>query len=200
MKPLTLAASLFWLTAVVTASAASPGLSNRPTAWPSRYADGAPPGFSGAFGEDSCHACHFQTRVNTAPGHVTIDGVPERFARGRSYPLTVTLQRADMRTGGFQFTARFSDNGAQAGGLTAAPEEEERLKVETREGVLYVNQRAEGAVVAPSGSTTWTIVWTAPEEGGSVVRFNVAANAGNGDAGAEGDYVFTAVRESTPAP
>ena len=29
------------------------------------YAEGAPPGFSGGFKEDSCHACHFHAEPNS---------------------------------------------------------------------------------------------------------------------------------------
>ena len=40
------------------------------------YAEGAPPGFSGGFKEDSCHACHFHAEPNSGAG--------TRHDRGRS--------------------------------------------------------------------------------------------------------------------
>jgi hypothetical protein len=46
------------------------------------YAEGAPPGFSGGFKEESCHACHFHAEPNSGGGRVTIDGIPARFASG----------------------------------------------------------------------------------------------------------------------
>jgi hypothetical protein len=196
VKLIAAAAGLVWLASVATVS-----LSAAATSLPSatlRYADGAPPGFSGAFGENSCHACHFEGDLNTKPGHVTIDGVPDRFVAGTSYPLTVTLQRPGMTTGGFQLTARFRDGGAQAGSLAVAPDEVERLKVDVKGDVVYANQRTAGSTLDSPGRAIWTIRWTAPADGG-VVRFDVAANAGNKDDSASGDYVFTVVRESEPA-
>ena len=66
------------------------------------YAEGAPPGFSGGFKEDSCHACHFDAELNSGGGRVTIEGVPSRFAAGERYTLTVTLGRVGMKRAGFQ--------------------------------------------------------------------------------------------------
>ena len=52
--------------------------------WPRTViADGAPPGFSGGFKEESCHACHFHAEPNPSPGRVVIDGVPATFAPAR---------------------------------------------------------------------------------------------------------------------
>ena len=48
------------------------------------YAEGAPPGFSGGFKEESCHACHFHAELNSGGGRVTIEGVPATFARRRA--------------------------------------------------------------------------------------------------------------------
>ncbi len=189
------ALGLVWLAAVATTSPSASAASRLATY---RYADGGPPGFSGTFGENSCHACHFEADVNTLPGHASIDGVPERFVQGTTYPLTVIVQRPGMTTGGFQLTARFRDGGAQAGVLAVAPEQAERLKVETKDTVQYANQRSAGAALASPGTARWTVLWTAPAASGAV-RFDVAANAGNKDESAGGDYVFTVVAESRPA-
>ena len=64
------------------------------------YAEGAPPGFSGGFKEDSCHACHFHAEVNSGGGRVRIEGVPAQFVAGQRYTLTVTLTRAGMKRAG----------------------------------------------------------------------------------------------------
>jgi hypothetical protein len=190
------AVGLVWVVVVATVS---PSATSMPRQFRSiEYADGAPPGFSGAFGENSCHACHFEADVNTNPGQVAIDGLPERYAAGVEYPLTVILQRPGMTTGGLQLTARFRDSGAQAGSFTVAPGEGERLKVDVKDGVQYVNQRSVGATLTSPGGGTWTVGWTAPPAGGGV-RFDVAANAGNRDESASGDHVFTIVQESAPA-
>jgi hypothetical protein len=162
------------------------------------YAEGAPPGFSGGFKEDSCHACHFHAEPNSGGGRVAIEGVPARFAAGERYTLTVILTRAGMKRGGFQLAARFNDSGAQAGTLTAAGRDAERVKVETQSGVQYAGQKlAESSVGADA--TQWTIEWTAPDRGGTVI-FHVAANAADGNESADGDFVYTASAESAPPP
>jgi hypothetical protein len=162
------------------------------------YAEGAPPGFSGGFKEQSCHACHFDAEPNTGPGRVVIDGAPAQFTPGERYTLTITLTRADMKRAGFQLAARFKDTGAQAGTLAPAATENERVGIETNASVQYANQKAAGAV-AGTGESRWTVEWTAPKTGGAVV-FHVAANAANGNESADGDLVFTVSAESAPPP
>jgi hypothetical protein len=163
------------------------------------YAEGAPPGFSGGFKEESCHACHFHEEPNAAPGRVTIEGVPAAFAAGQRYTLTITLTRAGMKRAGFQLAGRFKDGGAQAGTLAPSPGEGERVAVDGQGSVQYAGQRQAGAAVSAGDTATWTVVWTAPERGGPV-SFQVAANAANGDGSAEGDFVYTAAAEAAPPP
>ena len=161
------------------------------------YADGAPPGFSGGFGEPSCHACHFHHEVNTLPGRVALTGVPERYVAGERYPLTVTLSRAGLRTGGFQLTARFADGGAQAGTLQPAPGDEQRVKVERPGAIEYAGQRRAGSQPVAGDGLRWTLVWTAPSTGGAV-QFHAAANAGDNDETVEGDFVYTTSATADP--
>jgi hypothetical protein len=162
------------------------------------YADGAPPGFSGGFGEQSCHACHFHADVNSGPGRVTIAGVPQRFVAGESYPLTITLVRPGMTIGGFQFTARLQDGGAQAGTLEPARGEEERIRIDVHGDVQYANQRQQATALVTPDTARWALRWTAPETSGPIV-FHVAANAADGDESVDGDYIHTAVVEAAPS-
>jgi hypothetical protein len=163
---------------------------------PTDYADGAPPGFSGGFAEQSCDGCHFQNEPNTRPGEVSLSGVPERFVGGEQYPLAVTLTRPGMKLGGFQLAARFED-GTQAGRLERAPGEEKRLAVETQGDVHYANQRRPGAELTGPDTVKWTLVWTAPMAT-RPVTFHVAANAADNDESTRGDYVYTTTAQSTP--
>ena len=159
------------------------------------YAEGAPPGFSGGFKEESCHACHFHSEPNSGPGRVAIEGVPARFTAGERYTLIVTLTQAGMKRAGFQVTSRFKDTGAQAGTLAPAPDDRNRIGIDVRGGVQYAGQRKPGASVTASEAVRWTIQWTAPDAGGPVV-FNVAANAADGNESADGDFVYTTTAES----
>jgi hypothetical protein len=161
------------------------------------YAEGAPPGFSGGFKEESCHACHFHAELNSGGGRVTIEGVPARFAAGERYTLTVTLTRFGMKRAGFQLAARFMDSGAQAGTLAAGPGEGGRVGVESQGGVQYAGQKHAGSSVVAADAARWTIEWTAPDRGGPVI-FHASANAADGNESADGDFVYTATAESTP--
>lgn len=160
----------------------------------SGYADGAPPGFSGGFKEQSCDGCHFENEPNTGPGTLTLAGVPERFVGGQRYPLTVTLTRPGMKLGGFQLAARFED-GTQAGTIERGPDEDKRMAIETQGNVQYANQRRPGAELTGPDTARWTIVWTAPA-GAGPVTFHVAANAADNDESTRGDYVFTTSTQS----
>jgi hypothetical protein len=159
------------------------------------YAEGAPPGFSGGFKEESCHACHFHEPPNSVGGRVTIEGVPAKFAAGERYTLTITLARAGMKRAGFQLAARFKDSGAQAGTLAPGASDHERVKVESTSAVQYAGQKKAGSEVSAADRMQWTIEWTAPARGGPVI-FHLSANAADGNDSADGDFVYTAVEES----
>ena len=171
---------------------------SREPAAPVRYADGSPPGFSGGYGEQSCHSCHFTSEPNAAPGRVSVAGMPDAYVTGETYALTIALERPGLRLGGFQVTARFRDSGAQAGSFSVPQAESDRVKIEESGGVQYAGQRTAGAAPAAADAARWALNWTAPASGG-VVLFHVAANAADGDESASGDFVYTAVLEAPPA-
>jgi hypothetical protein len=163
------------------------------------YLDGAPPGFSGGFGEDSCLACHFDEELNEPPGRLILSGVPASYAPGETYPLTVSLSRQGLVLAGFQLTARFED-GTQAGSLTPPSGGEDRVAIspDTDTRVLYAHQRGTAAEAAAPGSARWTVSWTAPATDARAVLFHVAANAADGDGSASGDFVYTTTAAALP--
>lgn len=158
------------------------------------YAEGAPPGFSGGFTEQSCDACHFHAAPNTGPGALTLEGVPDRFVAGEPYRVTISLTQPGMKLAGFQLTARFKEDGLQAGTLAKESSSDVRVGIDTESDMQYAGQRREGATVVTPEASRWTVIWTAPSVMKTVV-FHVAANAANGDERADGDYVYTLARE-----
>src|SRR3954454_14676199 len=72
------------------------------------FKEGPYPNVTGGFGEQSCHLCHLDNRLNAPGGAVTLDGVPPSFAAGRTYPVTVTIRRDGLRRGGFEIASRFA--------------------------------------------------------------------------------------------
>lgn len=157
------------------------------------YVDGPPPGFTGGFGEGSCHACHFSEDENRPGGKILVEGFPERFASGEEYPLAITLARRDMALAGFQLAVRFERDGTQAGALS--PDDDTLVGIVADRDLVYAYQRADGAVPTSPDTARWTVVWTAPVESGTVV-LNVAGNAADGDDSADGDFVYTLELES----
>jgi hypothetical protein len=165
----------------------------------SPYLDGAPPGFSGGFGEDSCLACHFDEDLNEPPGRLILSGVPASYTPGETYSVSVALTRPGMVLAGFQLTARFED-GTQAGTLTSPSGAEERVAIspDTETRVLYAHQRGTAAEPAAPGAARWTVSWTAPAADARAVLFHAAANAADGDGSASGDFVYTTAVAALP--
>ncbi|HEX6216601.1 MAG TPA: choice-of-anchor V domain-containing protein [Vicinamibacterales bacterium] len=160
------------------------------------YAEGAPPGFTGGFSEQSCDACHFHAAPNTGPGKLAIEGVPEQFEAGQPYRVTIALTQPGLKLAGFQLAARFKDDGTQAGALAKESEKDARVSIEAPSGVQYAGQRREGTTVSTPNESRWTVMWTAPSSTRTVV-FHVAANGANGDERADGDYVYTLTLETS---
>ena len=164
------------------ATAAAPGVA---------YRDGPPPGFSGGFGEPSCDACHFSNELNDREGLLEIGGAPEEFVPGKSYPIRIALGRRGVAVGGFQLTARFADDGAQAGTFGVDTAHAGRVAVSTDREIQYAYQRLSGSTPAVTDTFQWVVRWTAPATARPVI-FHAAANAADGDGSASGDYVYTA--------
>lgn len=162
---------------------------------PIAYVVGAPPGFSGGFGEMACDACHFDHPLNPPGGTLEIGGVPESYTPGESYPLSVTLVRPGMKSGGFQLAARFSADSTQAGEVKAMEEEEGSVTVTWDAGIAYLHQTGTGTRLASPDTARWSFLWTAPAEVREVV-FHLSGNAADGDGSTGGDFVYTAVAET----
>lgn len=153
------------------------------------YRDGPPLGFSGGFGEDHCQACHSGEKVNAGPGSLTVS-VPERYSPGETYQVIVSLKRPGMKLGGFQLTARFEEDSAQAGTLSFANAQQDRVKVGHDRGVQYAYHLRPGTQLTARDVVRWTLRWTAPA-GRRTVLFHAAANAANADDSQFEDFVYT---------
>ncbi|MDW7710031.1 MAG: choice-of-anchor V domain-containing protein [Deferrisomatales bacterium] len=155
------------------------------------YVDGPPPGYSGGFGEPTCHVCHFDQVLDDSAGRLEVQGFPEAFEPGARYEVGVTVARPGTARAGFQLTVRFSGGtraGQQAGHLSGG--EEGVGVVEDASGVQYARQGREGSPVAADGIARWIVRWEAPAEAEGEVSLHVAANAANDDASELGDFVY----------
>ena len=150
--------------------------------------DRPPPAHTGGFGEPLCTACHIQADVNTGPGSIAVDGLPDSFVPGAKYTLTVTVSQEYLSAGGFQLSARH-DDGRQAGTLTPAADDTARAAVTIHQDVQYIHHRYDGTAAVAPDTARWQIVWTAPAAGNVV--FHVAANAADDDESPMGDLIYS---------
>jgi len=157
------------------------------------YSEELPGAYTGGFGEDTCHSCHFDYPLNPEDeGSLDVDGLPAQYEPGRNYTFTITLQREEMGDAGFQITSRFKD-GSQAGSFDTGTGHVDVTK--TDNGIQYLQHAFEGSNVENESRASWEIVWTAPDDTSAKVIFNLAANAANGDVSAFGDLIFTRTME-----
>jgi len=142
--------------------------------------------FTGGFGEESCHSCHFDYDLNHPEGKLEIRGLKSAYEPGRAYEFEIVLTRDDMLKAGFQLTARFED-GSQAGNFE--PGDSLAFTPGLGGDVRYL-QHAVGRTSVRNGAKRWTITWIAPGERSGDVVFNIAANAANGDRSEFGDWIY----------
>lgn len=150
------------------------------------YLDGP---LTGGFGELTCHSCHFDYDLNmTDRGSLTVDGLNDFYIPDHTYELKVTIQSEQLEKGGFQMTSRFED-GSQAGSFNW---DGDRLMYTPSidSDVQYIQHSQKGTSVTNPRTVEWIFNWIAPNSTEPVL-FNIAANAGNDDDSAFGDWIYT---------
>ena len=152
-----------------------------------RYPEHLAGPFTGGFGEESCHSCHFDYDVNMFDGTLELKGMPEKVTAGNTYELEVLIGRPDLGAAGFQLTSRFED-GSQAGSFTL--NDAVILTPNTPGETQYV-QHAVKNISPKDGQKVWKFSWTAPESAGfGPIIVNLAGNAANGDESAFEDWIL----------
>lgn len=168
-----------------------PEAPRKPAAPAEAYPDHIPGRFTGGFGEETCHSCHFDYDLNDERGSLEVSGIGDTYQPGSNYNVTITVESERLGKGGFQMTARFED-GTQAGSfawsgdrLTLTPLEDNPIE--------YLQHSAAGTAPVEERTARWSFVWQAPKNDTRPVTFNIAANAGNDDLSSFGDWIY--VRE-----
>ncbi|HEX6751926.1 MAG TPA: choice-of-anchor V domain-containing protein [Longimicrobium sp.] len=163
------------------------------------FPDGPPLARTGGFGEQTCHACHFDGEENAAGGSLTISGLPQGYVPGQTYRITIALQRGAMQAGGFQLAARVKDGpsaGKQAGTLRTT---DDRVQVKAApSGVQYASHTRPGIQLTTAGRVEWTVEWTAPDPAAGEVVFHAAGTSANKDDSPLGDFIYTTMQSSRP--
>lgn len=145
--------------------------------------------FTGGFGEDSCHSCHFDYGLNMDGGSLTVKGFDKKYTPGETYQIELTLGAEQLEIGGFQLTTRFID-GSQAGSFSW---EGGRLRYTPSidSDVRYLQHSKEGTKPTADRKISWLFTWTAPYRSNGAVEVHIAANSGNYDDSSFGDWIYT---------
>lgn len=151
------------------------------------YPEELPSAYTGGFGEESCHSCHFDYPLNPEEGSLSVSGIPNRYEPGKNYQITVSVEREALERAGFQLSSRFTD-GSQAGSFKGDTTRIQLTDVEST--IQYIQHTTQSSKVASQTTAQWNMEWTAPDSAVGEIVFNIAANAGNGDVSSFGDYIY----------
>lgn len=153
---------------------------------------------TGDFGQPSCNTsgCHVGNPVNATGGSLTITGVPAEYTPGSTYPITVTINRTNMRRWGFELTARVASGGAQAGSLVVT--NSNFTQVDTEAGIQYMTHTFNGTYPGDAGPKTWTFNWVAPSTAVGAIRLSAAGNTANNNSQNTGDFIYTTTVTTNP--
>ena len=145
----------------------------------------------------STSGCHNDFPANAGEGSVSITGLPAEWTPGVLYPLQVSVSHSGASLYGFQMTA-VDSTGAQAGGFAIG------MGTAIQSGSVGGKTIEHMQHSFASPNNTFSFRWTAPETSSTgAVRFNVAANAANGNFNQFGDFIYsteTSVEGATLAP
>lgn len=157
---------------------------------------------TGAPGEQICIAskCHVGHDLNSGPGTLTITGIPDTYTPGDAYPITISLQQRGQHRWGFELTAINADS-AEAGTITKYDHgllqvDQDKVWGKTR---FYLKHTRKGTYrKEKNGPVEWHFTWQAPKTNEGLVKFYIAANAGNGNREPTGDYIYQTEITSNP--
>ena len=152
---------------------------------------------TGGWGEPTCRACHSDSELNSPEARLDVDGFPEQYSPGQTYPILISMSGAGQISAGFQASTRYADGpstGFQAGRLEGL-NDRVRIRTDTIALVQYAHHTEEGAQLVAEERGAWTILWRAPDADRDVL-LNVAGNSANGDNSPIGDLIHTLEKRS----
>ncbi len=145
--------------------------------------------FTGGFGEETCHSCHFDYDVNWKEGKLTVTGVPVKVQPGMMYELEIEVRREDLSKAGFQLSSRFG-NGTQAGSFQVKENERLMLTKQAPDSLQFLQHSNIGTEPVEETLNCWTVQWKAPDIIADSIYFHISANAANGDQSEFGDWIY----------
>lgn len=159
------------------------------------YKDGAPVGFTGGFGEETCRACHFDQELNDPRGRLKVSGLPDSYVPDSVYSILIAVARPDLGRAGFSMSTRYEDG--SVAGLLKPTDSLARLTYSPAQ--LPFATHTEKGNETSGDSAAWHLLWRSPAEDSRRIIFNIAANAANGDESEFGDWIYVFEKDSRPA-
>lgn len=145
--------------------------------------------FTGGFGEETCHSCHFDYDLNWDEGSLTVNGIPEKIEVGKQYEIEIQVEREGLGKAGFQMSARYPD-GRQAGSFQVSGNQRIMFTKQVPDSLQFIQHSKIGTQLSDDNQNRWIILWQAPEFLADSIYFNIASNAANGDQSEFGDWIF----------
>lgn len=149
----------------------------------SAFPEGALPGHTGGFGEESCSSCHFGGAQGERIG-MRVEGL-NVFEPGARYRFFIRVMDPDAAVAGFQLALRF-EGGRNAGAISPAGEDSQTSSLDD---VIYVSHTA--PLRLEDGEAAWALEWTAPDSAHGPVWLHAAVVSGADDQSPIGDNVQT---------
>jgi hypothetical protein len=153
------------------------------------YPEHLPGTFTGGFGEQTCHSCHFDYDLNWNGGKLVVEGIPGKLSGGEIYQVKVIVRREKLGRAGFQLSARFK-NGVQAGSFLISDNQRVIFTEKVPDSLQFVQHSVDGTEPQSERESHWVIRWIAPEVIMDSVVINISANAANGDQSEFGDWIY----------
>ena len=151
---------------------------------------GTPPNSrTGAPGENSCTSgCHDSFSENSGNGilEIVVGSGVDHYKPDSTYAITVSITQAGALIYGFQSTV-LNQDGIFAGTFFNISGQSTGISNSTINGSkrFYIGHRN------ASSKNSWKFNWKAPKGNAGPLELFASANAGNGDGGSSGDFIYT---------
>jgi hypothetical protein len=142
---------------------------------------GSPGDLSQTCARSGCHSGTTSERSGLISSDIPASG----YVAGQTYTITVSITQSGISKWGFQISPQ-TPSGALIGTLSLIENTRTRF---VGSGNKYITHTTAGNSGA-TGTTSWTLHWTAPAAGSGDVTFYSTVMAANGNGNDNGDLVF----------
>ncbi len=150
----------------------------------SAYNNGAPPGYTGAPGDNTCILCHFDFQLNSGSATTSITGI-SFYTPSQTYAVTVSLNPVQaLNKNGFELVVLEDAGNTNVGTLTVT--DALNTKIVTGGGKDYITFNEAG-----SNLNSWSFDWTAPSTYVGSITFYASFNDADNGSGPGDDFIYT---------